>query len=283
MQGYLTLATGNRFYLELALNLALSIRLNDPGRSICLVTDDGMAVPDRYRPYFDHIATLPEKPGFYGCLNKLRVGEVTPYDETMFVDSDCILVKRDMDRHWRKFDRPGFSIAGGKRTSGDWYGFQIAAAIETLAIPYMVQMNSGVFYFRQGVDSDKFFATTLALVDQHKDLLGTFHRNKLQLADEPFIGAAMGKLGIEPIAYTPAEGSIMITTFQSSHEAFDPFPQTSQIVKHSDFRFLGRFFPKTGVQHSPSFAHFVRLKPKRIYNEISEKLRAHFQIESYRF
>ena len=75
----------------------------------------------------------------------------------------------------------------------------------------------------------------------------------------------------------------MIATVKSSQETFDPFAQTSRIVKHSDFRLLGRFFPKTSVKRSPSFAHFVKPRPKHIYNEISEKLRAHFHVESYRF
>lgn len=283
MQGYLTLATGSPFYLELAINLALSLKLNDPGRPVCVVTDPDMSIPEAYLRFIDHIVHLPPKPGFYGCLNKIRVHEVSPFDETMFVDSDCILVKQDMDRHWAKFQGPGFKIAGGKLTRGRWYSFEIADAIAKLDIPYMVQMNSGVFYFRQGEESEKFFATALALVDEHKELLGTFHRNKLQLADEPFIGAAQGKLGIDPISYQPSEGSIMITTVRSSGETFDPISQVSQIVKHSDYRLLGRFFPRTNVAHTPSFAHFVKLKPKRIYNDISDKLRTHFGLAHYHF
>lgn len=283
MQGYITLATGKPLFLDLALNLALSIKLNDPTRPICLVTDPEMEIPESYEAYFDHIVHLPQRLGFYGCLNKLRLNEVSPFDETMFVDSDCILVKNDMDRHWAKFESPGFNIAGGKVTEGHWYTFSISDVVKTLDIPYMVQMNSGVFYFRKGQESDRFFATALNLVEQHKELLGTYHRNKLQLADEPFIGAALGKLRIEPISYRPSEGSIMITTVRSSREKFDPFTYTSQIVKHSDYRLLGRFFPRKNVEHSPSFAHFVKLKPKHIYNDISEKLRDHFKIKQHKF
>jgi hypothetical protein len=283
MQGYLTLATGSRLYLEIALNLALSIKLNDPARRLCLVTDAEMDVPDTYLPFFDRIVLLSSRPGFHGCLNKLRVNEVSPYDETMFIDSDCLLIKNDMDRHWAKFSSNGFMIAGTKRTQGNWYNFSIAKVIEKLDISYMVQMNSGVFYFRKGAESDLFFKAALELVEQHKELLGTFHRNRLQLADEPFIGAALGKLSIEPIAYNPAEGSIMITTVRSSKESFNPFTHTSQIVKHSDFRVLGRFFPGTSVWHSPTLAHFVKLKPKRIYNRLSDRLRKHYDLETYAF
>lgn len=283
MQGYITLATGSRFYLELAINLALSLKLNDPTRPFCVVLDKGAELPPEFKPFVDHVAYLDPKPGFNGCLNKLRINEVSPYSETMFVDSDCVLVKKDMDRHWAKFSAPGFSIAGGKVTSGHWYSFDIAQAVQALQIPYMVKMNSGVYYFRQGEESDRFFNTTLSLVEHHQRLLGTFHRNKVQLADEPFIGAAMGQLGLEPLGYDPKEGSIMITTVGSTDEVFDPFTQTSRITKHDDYRLLGRFFPKKHVAHSPSFAHFVQLRPKPVYNALSDQLRQHANLPKVGF
>jgi len=283
MQGYLTLATGNKFYLELAVNLALSLKLNDPTRAVCLVTDQKMEIPEAYHPYFNDVVRLNAKPGFHGCLNKLRVHKISPFTETMFIDSDCILIKKDMDRHWSKFQAPGFSIAGGKVTDGSWYEFSIADVIEKLGIPYMVKMNSGVFYFRNGNESDEFFATALNFVERHKNILGTMHRNKLQLADEPFIGASLGALSLEPISYTPKEGSIMITTINCSNVAFDPIAQTSQITRHDDYRLFGKFFPRTDVPHSPTIAHFVKLKPKQLYNNISKQLRDHFGIPQVKF
>lgn len=281
MQGYLTLATGTPFYLDLAMNLVLSLKLNDPTRPVCVVTDRAMPIPDGYRTFIDQIVYLENKPGFHGCLNKLRMNEVSPFEETMFVDSDCILLKNDMDRHWAKLQSPGFCSPGGKATSGRWYGFDIAEVIKKLGIDYMRTLNSGVFYFRQGAETDHFFATALDLVENHKELLGSFHRNKLQLADEPFIGAALGKLHTPTVSYEPKEGSIQITTINASGIHFDPFTHTSQITRHDDFRLLGRFFPRKHVQHSPSFAHFVKLKPQAVYQRISDQLRDHFGLPRF--
>lgn len=280
-QGYITLATGSRFYIELATNLSLSLKLNDAKRPVCIVLDQGTTLPPEYRPYFDAVAYLNSKPGFHGCLNKLRVNEVSPFDESMFVDSDCILVKDDMDRHWNKFQCPGFSIAGGKVTSGRWYDFSISDVIAKLGIGYMVKMNSGVFYFRSGSESDAFFETTLALVESHKELLGTLHRNKFQLADEPFIGAALGRMNIQPLAYAPRDGSIMVTTVNSSQVRFDPLTHVSSLLKHDDFGLLGRFFPRRKVLHSPSLAHFVKLKPKSEYLRIANQLRSHYALRTF--
>lgn len=281
MQGYITLATGNRFYLELAMNLILSLKLNDPTRPVCIVTDPGMDIPNGYRRFIDDTAHLEPKPGFHGCLNKLRMNEVSPFDESMFVDSDCILLKNDMDRQWAKIQSTGFSSPGAKVTSGRWYGFDIADVINKLDIEYMRRLNSGVFYFRRGEESDLFFSTALDLVAHHQELLGTYHRNKLQLADEPFIGAALGKLKIPTVSYNPAEGSIQVTTINATNIELDPLTRTSHLTRHSDFRLLGRFFPRTHVKHSPSFAHFVKLKPKAVYQRISDQLRSHFGLPNF--
>lgn len=281
-QGYITLATGPRQYLEMAINLLASIKYNDRSRETCIVLDEGESLPEEYRVIVDRVAYLKPAHGFYGCLNKLRLLEISPFDETIFVDADCILVKNDMDRHWAKFQCDGFSIAGAKVTQGDWYGFRIAEIIEKLRIPYMVKMNSGVFYFAKGRYSDEFFETAIALVDKHKNLLGQFHRNRLQLADEPFIGAALGVLNIAPLSYDPGEGSIMITTVNASNAKFDPINRVSEIVKFDDFRLMGRFFPKKKVNHSPSFAHFVKLKPRSIYLGCANQLRQKFGLSEYK-
>jgi hypothetical protein len=280
-QGYITLATGPRTYLEMAVNLMLSLKHNDPKRQTCVVLDEGTSLPDEFKPFIDHVAYLSPREGFHGCLNKLRLSELSPFEESMFVDADCLLVKADMDRHWSKFQAAGFNIAGGKVTNGRWYDFDINEAITTIGIPYMVKMNSGVFYFRKGEETEKFFATTHLLVSQHKNLLGSFHRNRLQLADEPFIGAALGVHNMVPISYTPNEGSIMITTVNSSQASFDPIQRVSSILKHDDFLLRGRFFPRKKVKHSPSFAHFVKLKPRAVYQSCADTLRDQYGLPPY--
>jgi hypothetical protein len=213
----------------------------------------------------------------------LRVQALSPFEESMFIDADCILVKSDMDRHWRKLGGGAFGIAADKRTFGTWYGFKIENVIKELEIDYMGVMNSGLFYFKSNVESERFFNTAISMVDSHKELLGSFHRNRFQLADEPFIGAAIGKHCIEPAVYTPVEGSVMITTVHASDLAFDPFCGSSAITKNTDFALFGRFLPRMRVRHSPSVAHFVKLKPRGLYQRVSDRLRSHFTVDRYGF
>ena len=44
-QGYITLATGPQEYLEMAANLAASIKVMNSARPVCLVHDAGAAIP----------------------------------------------------------------------------------------------------------------------------------------------------------------------------------------------------------------------------------------------
>jgi hypothetical protein len=283
MQGYVTLATGSRFYVEQAVNLALSLKLNDPGRPRCLITDRAESLSEAYRALFDEVLEIDDRRGFFGCLNKLRVQALSPFDETMYIDADCIVVKPDMDRHWMRLGGCAFGISGEKKTSGKWYGFEIADVVSTLGVDYVGVMNSGVFCFRSGADSAIFFDTALRLVESHGELLGATHRHELQLADEPFLGAALGLHQIEPVDYRPEEGSVMVTTYRTSGTAFDPFHGRSMMTKNSDFAVLGRFWPRRRVQHSPSIVHFVKLKPRAAYLAISHRLRSHFGVERYAF
>lgn len=281
MQGYLTLAVGSQFYRDLSINLALSLKLNDPTRPVCVVLDRGAQLPVRTHRFVDDVVYLDPQPGYHGCLNKLRMGEVSPYAETMFIDSDCLLIKQDMDRHWAKHQSPGFMIGGDRVTTGHWYGFDIAQVIAKLKVNYIVRMNSGVFYFRKGQATTDFFACTQRLVDSHGDLLGVHHRNSLQLADEPFLGAAQGLLNIEPLDYDPVEGSIMVTTINASNVHFDAFTQSSDLTIHGDFCLLNRWLPRSKVHHSPSIAHFVKLKPPKQYRRNVIQLRQYFGLPPF--
>jgi hypothetical protein len=88
---------------------------------------------------------------------------------------------------------------------------------------------------------------------------------------------------IEPADYRPGEDSIMVTTVAASQVAFDPFRHVSEITKNGDFALLGRFLPRRRVRHSPSIAHFVKLRPAAVYQSVSDQLRDHFGVERFSF
>jgi len=273
-QGYLTLATGDRRFFDAAVNLAISIRLNDVERPISLLCDDLSKLADDEKPLFDRIiVALPGTLGV-GCAGKLDVPSFLPYDETMFLDSDCLLMKQDMDRHWQKLGTQCFNVSGNTVEKGTWYTFEIEKVCKALDLPYMVMMNSGVMYFKKGAELDDFLITVNDLRENSQDILFVQHRDmNFQIADEPVWSAAMSKLNMLPARYSAEEGGVMETTYNARGFQFDPFDHVSILQKSKGFWVFGRLFSKGWVVHSPSITHFIRFKPRRIYRECVDQLR----------
>jgi hypothetical protein len=281
--GYITLACGHDKYLQMAINLGLSIKLNDPGRPICLVHDEHIRPTRELENAFDAFSLLPAKSGYVGCMNKIRLYDASPYDSTMYIDSDCIVVKNDMERHWQKLSGKYFNYAGTKRSSGHWYNFDIAEVCRGLGVSYIVEGNSGVFYFERGSSAEAFFATANNLFETQRQLLGCVHQGRNdQYADEPFFAAAMGQKQIEPIGYVPEEGSIMVTTVWAKGCEFDPIAHVSRLNKAKGY-VVPKLWARGWQPHSPSIAHFVALKPKAVYQRAANQLRARFGFPAYSF
>ena len=273
-QGYLTLATGDRQFYDAAVNVALSVRLNDSERPISLLCDDAGKLTDDEKACFDRvIVALPGTLGV-GCAGKLDVPGFLPYEETVFLDSDCLIIKKDMGRHWELLSRQCFNVAGGIRTSGSWYTFEIADVCKALDLNHMVHMNSGVMYFRKGKELDQFLAVVQDLRENAQDVLFVQHRDmNAQIADEPVWGAAMGRLNMVPVEYKAEDGSLMVTTYMSRRIKYDPMTNFSEQEKSKGYLLLGRFLSKGWVKHSTSVAHFIRFKPRGVYRQCVTQLR----------
>lgn len=279
-QGYLTLATGDRKYFDAAANVALSVRLNDEKRPISLLCDDSAKLTEAEKALFDRIiVALPGTLGV-GCAGKLDVPGFLPYEETVFLDSDCLIVKNDMDRHWDKLSGQCFNVAGATENSGGWYTFEIADVCKALGLPYMVHMNSGVMYFKKGKSLDDFIAVVQDLRENAQDVLFVQHRDmNAQIADEPVWGAAMGRMHMQPARYTPEEGSVMVTTYMSRKIRYNPVENISEQEKSNGYWLLGRFLSKGWTKHSTSVAHFIRFKPRRLYRDCVNQLRERAGLE----
>jgi len=266
LEGYITLALDHPRYLAMAVNLARSLAYFDPKRPRCLVYNDGVTITPDVRHVFHDLVRIDARPGYLGCMNKIRLYDLTPYDRTMYIDADCLLVKGDIDRHWVALANSEFVMTGEKRTSGSWNRLDFRAVCEELKIPYVVQMNSGVFAFSRGERARLFFERLQTLYRDHRDLLSNIHQSrKGQYADEPFFGAAMGEFGFSPTGGRAEDGSWMVTTWNAKNCRFDPFRGESRIDKPSRYWFGVRHFPREWVVHSPTIAHFIGLKPKSVY------------------
>ena len=284
MQGYLTLATGSLLYFDAAVNLALSVRLNDPKRPISLLCDDASKLSPEFREYFDQLIELPQHDTYSGCGDKIRMPLFSPYDETIFIDSDCFVAKPDMDRHWEKMSASFFGMPGGKITSGSWYGKTIESMMASENVPYIVQMNSGVFYFKRTEALEQLVDQAMKIAEAEFSEVQISHRGVTeQLADEPIWGVLMARLAIEPVAYQASEGSISVSTYLAKNIKLNILTGLCQMKKSKGFYFLGRFLSKGWVQHSPSVPHFVAFGPKDQYRTAAVALRKKFGLSAFHF
>tara|TARA_B110000503_G_scaffold139821_1_gene229150 strand:+ start:2377 stop:3258 length:882 start_codon:yes stop_codon:yes gene_type:complete len=86
--------------------LALSIKQCDPDSEICIVVDQNKSdyVPKEYLHAFDYITELPFGnsafvDGFHG-MNIWQLAHCTPFEETIYVDSDTIFNNVDIELLW---------------------------------------------------------------------------------------------------------------------------------------------------------------------------------------
>ena len=109
--GYLTLAARHRMYLEMAVDLALSIRDTNL-EPVSLVVDARLR--DRaercYHSVFEEILSLPDEYDF-GRAFKYCVAEVTPYQRTLFIDADTLALG-SLEETWKRLEGYRFAMIG---------------------------------------------------------------------------------------------------------------------------------------------------------------------------
>lgn len=102
--------------------LALSIKQCDPDAEVCLIVDKDKSdlVPMRYFDAFDYITELPfgntgHKDGFHAS-NIWQLQHATPFEETIYLDSDVILKNVNIDLLWDQFSSHGFAMSSTARS-----------------------------------------------------------------------------------------------------------------------------------------------------------------------
>ncbi len=273
-EGYLLLATGDTRYLDMARNLAASIRVMDGTRRICLVHDEGYQAKSVDRRLFDDYAILEDDPLYPGFMNKIRLFSVSPYARAMFVDADCLLLKRDISIYWDAARPFPFATTGAPCISGEWKGVDVAKLLKQEGATYLVKICSGVFCFDKSPEAKEFFSGLKDYYLRRRDFLGIgLHRGKPAQTDEIYIGLWMGLTGIGACIDNFGENSWSVSTWRAFWLSLDPTlgSATLRKPKHS---IRGIPNPMGGWDRlSPSLVHFVGLKPRRAY----QRMAAYFQ------
>jgi hypothetical protein len=100
-KGFIILAQNTKTvdYIQQAYALALSIKHSQQEKSISLITND--TVPKKYQALFDQIIPIPweDTDSRFRAENRWKIYHVTPYDETMVLDTDMLLLE-DVSEWW---------------------------------------------------------------------------------------------------------------------------------------------------------------------------------------
>jgi hypothetical protein len=209
--GYVVMAYGSERYFRQARDLAVSIRVCDNTRPVCLLHDGN--APEEVRRVFH----LERKVRFDlgGYLNKLYLYDFSPFNRTMYIDTDCLMVKRDIETWWTLLKDKCFSVTGEKKTKGSWGEWpDISKVCDKYRIPYVVTMNSGVIYVRKSATSRKLFDTALGLVNEKENGASWFVPAVSGYNDEPILAISMGTHGISPVSGKSVDG--VTNTLQTS-------------------------------------------------------------------
>ena len=207
-RGFLTIAYGDSKYITMANALALSIRLHSPNALLAVVTDRiNLDVQ-----LFDFIIPVNlDYPS--GVAQKLFVDKYTPFEETIFIDSDCLCYK-DINNIWDLYENvQGFGIKGwGYLTEEDksYYAVNdLQKFFEVAGVKKIGLFNSGVFYFDKSPKSYKVFEIARQLFEHRQNLSLKNFKNSL-VNDEPIFALSLEKNGID-ILPLGNENHVMLT------------------------------------------------------------------------
>jgi hypothetical protein len=202
--GLITIAYGPHKYIRMAQALALSYRRWNPTLPFCVVTDAANA--EKLGAYFDVVRIIDPSYG-KGVAQKLSVDRYSPFDETLFVDSDCVFY-HDPALTWQAYATDDFVIKGWRyltREDRHENVGNLALLLEQTGISKMGSFNSGIFYFRRTKRCDRLFATSREIYERRADLAFKPFKNA-PVAHEPVLAIAMEMCGIGFSPWDPVTG-----------------------------------------------------------------------------
>jgi hypothetical protein len=187
-KGIITIATGKPQYIDMAIALGISASLHSPGISKAVVTDSD-------NPLLAGIYDQIIKPidGYDGFRLKTSLYDLTPFEETIFIDSDCLVVS-DVDEIFNKCKEEDFVVIGGRINSGYWFT-DIPNLLKKLKLESIPKFNSGFIYFKKNAVSRKVFqeAQSVFNLQEYYEI----EKFKNSCPDEPCISIGMAKAGVD--------------------------------------------------------------------------------------
>lgn len=268
-EGYVAIAMDDSRYMDLAANMALSIRRLDT-RPVSVIVNKAISIKPEYRALFDSIIEAPDEPDIRGAMNKARLYRYSPYARTMYVDTDCILFNNRIEFFWRKLSGQPFVIEGLRQMEGPVFGCSLgvkdAKAICTrMNVPHVIVCNTGVMYFERSPLTEEIFERVLALYrSADRDHISYPFKHQGEYNDEPFFGVVLPALNVAPLD-SPLMHRLQVTTPNMVDGIFDLDIGNVQVMKQAQ--------GLPAQLWSGAICHFCGLAPMDIYFDLADRLR----------
>ena len=190
-KGILTVAIGKK-YVDQARFLSYSCMLNSAHTLRAVITDS----PESLSRFYDIIIPYNKNDDPFSL--KTRLYELTPFDQTLFLDADS-LIFHPIEYFWSFLDDQSYVYEGRKITSGEWY-FDIGKTCKLIGTEWIPLFNSGMILFSKCDKTKEFFKTAYYYFANHKSegISIPFFRGQ-NYPDEPMLAMALAKHNMEPI------------------------------------------------------------------------------------
>ena len=257
VKGIVTIAHSKMKYARQAVNLARSIRYRSPDIPLAVATDlDARHVEGHY-----DIVIPRNFAHFPGILCKLELYKISPFETTLFIETDCLAVG-SLHRVFDYFQGQEFAVFG--RNVPELHYFQSSELIQSV-VPSATypSFNGGLSYFVKCPVAEQIYEDAKELLVRYDDLRLNRVYHSLRNpdgtpCDEPLIGLAMAKAGLKA------------TDDPSLDVMFAPEPPLYQI--DIDVRKGTCSFVRSGQVRHPILPHFVGFQDS-MYPYLRETLR----------
>lgn len=197
-RGFITLATGRDMYYEFAKNLLLSYKLfcDDP-YPFAIMSDRENEVT----AMFDDVVILENPTVSY--FDKFELLTRAPYDETIFIDSDC-LAYADLNDFWKYFaDADDFSAAGTNYPLDSARGLfnyeEIGAYRDRVSCK--PDIHGGLYFIRRGETCNAIYKDSCYIAEHYNEF--KWPDFCAPNADEPVLCLAMAANGCKATDAAP--------------------------------------------------------------------------------
>jgi len=171
--------------------LALSLLQTNPGIKRAVISDvpegEFTGLYDIYIPY--------DKSFGNGISQKLYLDKYSTFEETLFIDSDC-LVFDSLDNMITLCRKHPFAVFGDQISSGNWY-MDVTAMCKKFNLQSIPLFNGGTYYFKKTALAGSIYDKARELAENYIGLGFTQFRGSVN--EEPLIAVAMAINSVEAV------------------------------------------------------------------------------------